>query len=169
MTTDSTPDYPLPDPACFISSAPPALFKRGCPLSAPDLWGPSLPEAATSPLYLLDTARRSFIPWLLAFGRFSAIRHLSMAPNHTDALVSLCMLPIPVPRIAARQYFLAIHVCRQDVTAVIADRMAGTAIPILGTAVALSAVATCDAYLCTCLGTGPLFVANRSQLPGHRL
>ena len=139
--TDSTPSAHCWVSACGLFSAPPALFNRGCP---PEYrtFGPSLLEVATSPLHLLDAARRFFIPGLLTFRRLSAVPPLLKRPNRTPPLLTDDdALPISVPHIAVRQYFLAIHVLHQDVIAVIADRMAG---------IALMIAHLCSSSVCCC-------------------
>jgi hypothetical protein len=139
--TDSTPSTHCWASAYGLFSVPLALFKRGCPPRSTRraVFPPGSSYFAAARIGCSETV---FHPSAFGLGRLSAVPHLPARPNRsTYRFRGFGALPIPVPRIAARQYFLAIHVLHQDVTAVIADRMAG---------VALMIAHQCSSSVCCC-------------------
>ena len=88
MTSDSTPTAPVARRWRADITPHPPLFSNGVTLVHCGRMAQLL-ELATSPLHVLYAARRFFIPWLLAFGRLSAVLHLSMKPNRTLHLSAL--------------------------------------------------------------------------------
>lgn len=110
--------------ACGLFSAPPALFTRGYPPSATGAHARSPLEAATSTQYVFGTALRPLPPAYTV----DLCRQATLDATRTTLMMTPSVLPIPVPRVAARQYVPNVHM--NGMSPLYRYRMAGATIPI---------------------------------------
>lgn len=108
----------------LILRTPRAFHTRLSSLGSLDLESDSPPEVATSTQYVFGTALRPSPPAYTV----DLCRQATLDATRTTLMMATSMLPIPVPRVAARQYVPNVHM--NGMSPLYRYRMAGATIPI---------------------------------------